>query len=167
MHYQRWAKHGDPLFAAGKGGRRPDPNKPERCTVDGCERPHHLRGVCKLHYDRLLRTGEVGPAHPLPTRQSEQWINQDGYRKVHHPVTGKWMFEHRLVMEQQIGRPLERHENVHHKNGIRLDNRPQNLELWVRTQPCGQRVQDLVAWARDVLARYGDVAEQLTLISGG
>lgn len=59
---------------------------------------------------------------------------------------GQWVFEHRVVMEEILGRPLEPEENVHHLNGRRDDNRPSNLELWVSPQPQGQRVADLVAW---------------------
>lgn len=67
---------------------------------------------------------------------------------------GSWIRQHRLVMERHLGRPLWPDENVHHKNGDRADNRIGNLELWSKSQPCGQRAEDKLAWAVEIIQRY-------------
>jgi len=67
--------------------------------------------------------------------------NAQGYVRVR--IDGVYVAEHRLVMEKKLGRKLEKQESVHHINGIRNDNRPENLELWVGPIRYGQRATDI------------------------
>lgn len=93
-------------------------------------------------------------------------MTADGYVKIwapdHPNAQGRgWIREHIKVMSEVLGRPLLPGETPHHKNGVRSDNRPENLELWVRSQPSGQRATDLLAWAREIVARYEPIEDKL------
>lgn len=79
-----------------------------------------------------------------------------------HPraSSNNYVLEHIVVMEKILGRYLETDETVHHINGIKDDNEPSNLELWVRPQPSGIRAEDALIWAKKILARYEPVKEK-------
>jgi hypothetical protein len=74
-----------------------------------------------------------------------------------HPNSDKKgrVLEHKKVMSDYLERTLLPQETVHHKNGIRTDNRIENLELWTSRHSRGQRVGDLVGWAKEILELYG------------
>lgn len=98
------------------------------------------------------------PCNRKVTRCRKCYANQPRLNKDGYLIVGGKL-QHRLIMEQHLGRPLSRNENVHHKNGVKTDNRIENLELWVTSQPSGQRPADLVRWAREILSRYEKMVE--------
>jgi hypothetical protein len=93
-----------------------------------------------------------------PSWKGGRRIDGSGYvyltDKTHPRSNQGYVYEHILVMEKHIGRQLLPGENVHHRNGVRHDNRVDNLELWSKHQPSGQRVIDKVKYAKEILRTY-------------
>lgn len=162
MHYARWKRLGEPggpdylhMRGGASGG----------CTVQGCIKTASSNGYCPMHNRRLRVNGSLGgPASLHTTRSgrdpaSTRCTTSGGYVLIkvpNHSAANKvgWALEHRVLMSNHLGRPLEQHEYVHHINGVKDDNRLVNLELWSSWQPPGQRVADKVEWAKAILALY-------------
>jgi len=110
---------------------------------------------------QTCRRGLRGSEHPA--WKGGVVVDKQGYLREYapdHPRAnmGRYVKQHHLVMERHLGRLLLPGESVHHANGNKQDNRIENLELWATSQPSGQRVADLLAWAREVIARYEGVS---------
>lgn len=145
-HYSRWQTHGDPEWTRPRA----------TCGVEGCARALKGRGLCAFHYARQksgMPDWDTRPARAVVTPPGTRKLGRSGYMTVKLP-NGYWELEHRAVMAQHLGRALIEDENVHHVNGDRLNNRIENLELWSKRQPTGQRIEDKVAWAVNILAMY-------------
>ena len=154
-HYQRLRKGislEDPLQGQYKN---------ELCEVIDCGKPRFCYQFCKNHYRKYKTWGDASAGKVKGIYSKNKTLTKHGYvswydpESIHANSHGR-VYEHRHVMGEAIGRPLYEHENVHHKNGDRSDNRIENLELWSKSQPPGQNVKDKLAWANEIISLYKD-----------
>jgi hypothetical protein len=141
-HYKRWWRHGDPSITQVI-------KDVKICTFEGCNNQYRSLGYCDMHYTRFKKYGD-----PNTTKVKGYHFNHKGYIMTLDPMTNKHRAQHRVIMQEHLGRVLLPHENVHHLNGDKTDNRIENLELWSKSQPSGQRVQDKIAHAISILEQY-------------
>ncbi|HVM15180.1 MAG TPA: HNH endonuclease [Egibacteraceae bacterium] len=158
-HIDRRKKHGDVQAELPvRTPRKPPPE--DRCLADLCKRKAVDLGLCCAHLERQRRFRDVLTLQAVWVHTGGGSISR-GYRNVTVPpglrvlTNGEsWVGEHRLMMAIHLERPLYADELVHHINGVRTDNRIDNLELWSSGHPKGQRVTDKVRWAVEILRRH-------------
>lgn len=110
---------------------------------------------------------------PLEEREMVRMPGRHGYIRLFIPRTAtspkREMLEHRYIMEQMLGRPMRPEETVHHMNGQRTDNRPENLSLRSGRHGPGGDVPAMLKWAREFIALYPqfDAEGNLRPVDGG
>ncbi len=117
-HYYRWYRHGNP-----KTTQRVARHKNPTCSMDGCDNPTHARTLCMNHYALWRRNGA-----PVRTKVFRGIMFDHGYRRI-WVAKHTYRSEQRLVVEQELGRPLRPDEHVHHKDGDKLNNAYENLQI--------------------------------------
>lgn len=100
------------------------------------------KGLTKETNASIRKTAEsrMGEKHPMWKGKANVTGGYVAIKLPNHPDAncGGYVLEHRLVMEKVLGRRLESFEEVHHRNGIKNDNKKENLELVLKTKHYGE-----------------------------
>lgn len=124
-----------------------------KCRGERQKTPCVSCGILSNKNHRKCINCHNGSGKDSPSWRGGMTYHKKGYVMINTPERG-YVFEHILVMEEFLGRLLADGETVHHLNGVKDDNRLENLELWTRPQPTGIRAKDAVAWAQEILGLY-------------
>lgn len=162
LSYQKKFGH-DPLYCSTEcGGLGRRKHKERLCK--NCSKPlkfdeldySRRRVTCSAQCRRELHSKSMRAAYA--TKEIIARPARHGYLRISVPDSNggraKEYLEHRYVMEQFLGRAMLPGETVHHKNGVRSDNRLENLELFTGRHGPGQRVKDQIAWAIEMAQLY-------------
>lgn len=168
---KKWGK--DPLYCStkcgGLGRRLADADWQVNCIQCGGQMPIQRRPGGSVNRQKRLCSTACRSAFRRtryqannPDQEITKRTARNGYIRMVVPgkngKPSRDVFEHRYVMENLIGRVLYPEETVHHVNGIKADNRPENLELFSSRHGPGQRVIDKVAFAIEMLRLYPEFA---------
>jgi hypothetical protein len=140
--------------------RRAAAMPPVKCCIDGCDKRVESKGMCAMHAQRVRRYGDPNyvtsyEEHRKKCREGHlkrvgDDVKPTTYRKIH----GR--HAHRVVAEQMLGRPLKPGEIVHHVDGNKHNNNPENLQVMTQSQHIKTHLMEMIQirWGHAAAAEW-------------